>query len=301
MKFITQYLKKRKAERRHLRNIPRIVDERILKHHFNTKALECRDSLISQHKFGDAPLVVSLTTYSMRIHDVHLAIESIGQQTLRPNRILLWLDADEFSLETLPQTLKMQISRGLEVRFCENLRSYKKLLPTLRENANQDVITIDDDFLYPHDLIELLVSEKHNHPDAIIGIRGHKIQLNDDGTPAPYREWDFETHSRHNGPLIFLTTGAGTLFPAGLIVPEIYETDQCLSICPNADDVWVNFMSIKYGIKRRKVSDDRPFRNRFVEIDSAQEVALNQTNVHDNQNDVQIKTVIDTFDIKMPC
>lgn len=61
---------------------------------------------ISDGKIIDESLIVSLTTYSKRIHEVYLVIESIMQQTILPNKIILWLDETEFNYETIPSILK---------------------------------------------------------------------------------------------------------------------------------------------------------------------------------------------------
>lgn len=298
MQFITNYLKKRKTEKRNLQNINKYIECKLKQQYFMGKALNSHDSLVDKSSPKERELIVSLTTYSKRIHDVHLVIESLGEQTQLANRIILWLDREEFSINTIPLILKKQIQRGLEVRFCSNYRSYKKLIPTVTENPDSDVITIDDDFLYPHDLIELLVKGKSQSPETIIGMRAHKIVYSSGGI-ASYRKWKFEAHSSNNGPLTFLTTGAGTLFPAGILPSEICNSELFLSTCPNADDVWINFMCIKHNIKRVKVSDNRDFSSRFLEIESGQDIALNRSNVHENQNDAQIEALIDQHHISL--
>ena len=51
-------------------------------------------------------IIVSLTTYNKRINTVFLTIESIFEQTVKPDKIVLWLDKNEFSIDTIPSTLK---------------------------------------------------------------------------------------------------------------------------------------------------------------------------------------------------
>ena len=46
-------------------------------------------------------IIVSLTTFGKRINNVHLTIESIFRQTIRPEKIILWLAESEFTEETL--------------------------------------------------------------------------------------------------------------------------------------------------------------------------------------------------------
>ena len=50
-------------------------------------------------------MIVTLTTFGQRLNDVYLAIESIMQGSLLPNRIILWL-ADDMRGKVLPVTLQ---------------------------------------------------------------------------------------------------------------------------------------------------------------------------------------------------
>ena len=54
-------------------------------------ALNSIEPGISNIKYCNNEIIVSLTTYGKRLYDVYLAIESIMQQTKKPNRIVLWL------------------------------------------------------------------------------------------------------------------------------------------------------------------------------------------------------------------
>ena len=294
MKLITSIQKKLRKKReaeRNLRNMNEIMQYHV--HHvaMQENALHSTQSLISDIQRHISPIVVSLTTYSVRIHLVHLVIESISQQTIKPNKIVLWLDENEFSLSTLPEVLKRQMERGLDIKFCSNYKSYKKLYPSISEYPNHDIITLDDDFIYPHDMIEQLVSAAKAHPTSIIGQRAHKIKMNN-GAIAPYKEWDKEINDNHQADLNFITTGGGTLFPYSAAVELFSEQKDFLDICPNADDVWVNFMARAKKINRIKVNDPRPFKTRFIHIPDDTSIGLNKSNVSHNGNDQQIMSFI---------
>ena len=87
---------------------------------------------ITNQKYCEHDIIISLTSYGKRIYDVYLTIESLMRQTIKPNKIILWLAEDEFSLDNIPQTLKNIQKRGLTIEFCEDIRSYKKLVPALK-------------------------------------------------------------------------------------------------------------------------------------------------------------------------
>lgn len=81
-------------------------------------------------------VIVSLTTFPARINKVYITIETIFQQETLPNRIILWLANKQFprGLYALPQRLLNMQQKGLEIRFCEDIRSYKKYYYSIKNN-----------------------------------------------------------------------------------------------------------------------------------------------------------------------
>lgn len=298
MKFIKRYFHNLKSEKRALRELNLTMECLVKRQSLHSSAMHATTSLIDEFLPGNTELVISLTTYSKRIHDVYLVIESLGEQTIKANKIVLWLDEAEFSMDMLPEILKKQAHRGLDVRFCSNIRSYKKLIPSLKAFPDADIITIDDDILYPHDLVELLLKEKQRFPQHVVGTRAHTM-TSDNGVVQPYKQWGYEASFEKNGPSTFLTTGAGTLFPAGILHEDFCDEESFMKLCPSADDIWINLMCVKHGIPRAKIHDDRAFSLRFMQLGEHQDIALNNDNVHQNQNDVQAKRVMEQFNIKL--
>ena len=140
-------------------------------------ALVSKRSITQNVQKGANQIVVSLTTYGHRFRDVYLVVESIAHQTHRPARVILWLDELEFGSKDIPRLLRRQVGRGLEVRFCANYRSYKKLIPTLNICPDSTIVTIDDDVLYPRDMLEQLVTESQAFPGVVIAHRARKIKF----------------------------------------------------------------------------------------------------------------------------
>ena len=65
----------------------------------------------------DKEFIVSLTSWKKRIDIVHNAIESIMNQTVKPDKIVLNLSLDEFPSgnDELPENLTSLIDNGLEI------------------------------------------------------------------------------------------------------------------------------------------------------------------------------------------
>ena len=121
-------------------------------------------------------MVVSLTTFPLRIGKVYLTIQSILRQSRPADRILLWLSKEEFPEEAqLPENLLRLKERGLDIRFCDNIRSFKKVFYTAQEFENDVIITADDDALYPENWLEGLWDTHEKYPGCVCCYRAHEI------------------------------------------------------------------------------------------------------------------------------
>ena len=272
-----------------------LMEQRI--HWFHEKTMMAKELGISEEPLCDHEVVVSLTSFGKRIYDVHLAIESIMQGTVKPNRIVLWLSEEEFKGKPLPRTLEMQKARGLQVEFCEDIKSYKKLIPSLKQFPEACIITIDDDAIYGYDLVERLVAAHIENPNAVCACRMHKVKLAEDGKPLSYLDWDwcvecYETNSN----LLFPTTGGGTLFPPSCLCKEVFNRKVFMELCPYADDVWFYAMRLMSDTPVVQVFTGKPV-GYFTELPSMNLEALSKenTDVENCRNDVQIKAVMDKY------
>lgn len=261
------------------------------------KNIKSKELITSNDKYDiEGDLIVTLTTYGERINQVYLTIESIASQSWKPNKIILWLDKNEFSDDNLPLNLKKLRNRGLIIRYCDNIRSYKKIIPSIEYFPNDTLITIDDDIIYAKDMIENLVLESIKYPKDIIGYRSHRIKFKN-GCVDEYKNWKFESDSVELNRSTFLTTGAGTLFPPKIFDNEIKNKDVFMKICPYADDIWIYLMSIYSGVNCRKVSDSRVYWDRFLIMNNLQDGGLYQKNLIGGQNDIQFSKVQSYYNI----
>lgn len=254
---------------------------------------------ISSERYCDHEIIVSLTTFEERIHNVHLAIESIMQGTLKPNKIILWLAEDEFKGKRLPRTLLLQQQRGLEIDYCQDLKSYNKLIPTLQKYPNDSIITIDDDAIYGYDLVERLVNTHIDNPNTICSCRMHRIKLNPNNKPISYSKWDFCIADEKKSPLNFPTGVGGVLYPPHCFTNDVFNKDTIKKICPDADDIWFYAMALIKGTKSKWVKNDKP-GGYYIPIPTIGK-ALSQSNWYEvngkSGNDIQFENVIAQYNL----
>ena len=233
-----------------------------------------------------AGVVVSLTSYGKRLGIVHLTILSLMRQSVRPDRIVLWLDAEE---DAVPDSLKELEKYGLDIRYGrEDLKGHKKYFWALREFADQCVITVDDDVMYPADTVGSLLAAHDRHPDAVVARRVNRMVVAD-GRLAPYVDWEFEWHEDDAPRDDLLATGVGgVLYPPHCFGDRAFELGPIAGTGLGNDDLWLKANEIIYGRKVAWAPCDLP--HPYVIVPD-QEDGLWDTNVRGGDNDVSIRAI----------
>lgn len=242
---------------------------------------------VTDRQYFPYPVIVSLTSYGRRVLDVCFAVESIMQQSWRPNRIVLWLDPDD--VRNLPEALVRQQARGLEIRERNPfLRSYNKLLPMLAEAPDAAIITIDDDAAYDFDLVERLIKAHRTNPRAIFSPMSHEMKKNGDDF-LPYNDWDTTSVQPGNEtPFTFFMGGSGTLYPPHSLDPRVSDAAAAMRCAPTADDVWFNFAARAAHTPIRKIATRNRDGMDFVANRDYLDNGLAIVNIDQRANDTAI-------------
>ena len=204
-------------------------------------------------------LIVSLTSFPARIHLVQYAIYSLLKQSLQPNRLVLWLGDDKFPHREndLPTDLLALKTLGLEIRWCKDMKSCTKLLPSLREWPEALIVTADDDLYYPRDWLKSLYQSWLGDPKNIHtgGIR--RIVLDPGGLPKPFGAWEWNPG---DSVPAFCNTQLGcygALYPPHCLHPDALDTNTFLRLSPSNDDFWFWAMALRNNTKIQLVVANR--------------------------------------------
>lgn len=196
----------------------------------------------------DSRIVVSLTTYPARISTVWIAVSSLLQQTMKPYKVILWLAEEQFPDHEIPYNLERLKKRGLEIRFCEDLKPHKKYFYAMQEYPDYYVVTADDDIFYPENHIEQLWRGHEKYPDAVICHWSHQIESDSQGEFRPYNEWkdaSIPSPSYHT-----LAVGCnGIFYPPDSLPIETFDKNKIIKYSLYTDDLWLKCMEILNGSK----------------------------------------------------
>ncbi|GGP50221.1 hypothetical protein [Shewanella saliphila] len=232
-------------------------------------------------------IIISLTSYAERINVVHLVIESLKKQTYQVDKIILWLDETELTRQQLPEQLAGLEDELFEVRFCPNYKSYKKLVPTLVDFPDANIITFDDDIIIPAGTVQAFVDAHNAQPTAIIASRGRVIKRGDKGAFSSYAEWPLlknETTLWATFSIMPIGYG-GVFYPVNSLHTDVVKFDVFSQIAQNADDIWFKAMAMLKGTETVLLA--RKYSDKYKLIENTQATALYlTTNVEDRNVDV---------------
>jgi hypothetical protein len=243
---------------------------------------------------GDAPVVVSLTTYGMRSQRAYMAIESIACGTRLPRRIILWVDELDL-LRNPPIQLRRLMRRGLEVLPTQDYGPHKKFYPYVCSSAAHQIpmVTCDDDALYPRTWLQKLLTAYQEFPDVINGHRARVLSVKE-GVIEPYRNWSNCTTQQSSYRHI-VTGVSGAIYPPRFLDEVRDAGAEFMITCPTADDVWLHCLAVRNGYRIRQISSAQAD---FPSVPGSQAVSLTIHNVGAGKNDVQIRATYTVHDIE---
>lgn len=203
-------------------------------------------------------IIVSMTSYGTRINTVWKTIATIMLQSLRASKIILWLAENEFKSEDeLPETLKRLKPYGLEIRFCEDLKSHKKYYFALKEQGENLIVTFDDDMYYPNDIIKKLYEMHLKFPDDVISVSCTKMG---ESIYTPPSQWSYaKKRYVHSERLFYAYSGSGTMYPPGSLDKRAFDIQSIKELSYSEDDYWVKIMEDLKGVKVTQIEEIRPF------------------------------------------
>lgn len=233
--------------------------------------------------------IVSLTSFGNRLKKVHLTILTLMNQSLLPEKIVLWVSYED--IDKIPSHLLAMQDDIFIIRYCEDIKSYKKLIPSLIHYPEKYIATADDDVFYPNRWFELLISESKKSNNCVIAHMAHIIKRSADGGVLPYKMWNRNIRFTAKGCDVFPVGKGGVLYPPYILNLEILKKSVFMKLAPNADDVWF------YAITR--ISDVCCVKinaySYFWEWSGSQVSALAQSNYENNGNDPQIAAVFGKY------
>src|SRR5690554_970357 len=241
-------------------------------------------------------IVVSLTSFPARIDVVYLTIKSMLYQTKRPQKIVLWLGKEKFpkGQNVLPNSLLELIPLGLEIEFCEDIGAHTKYFYAFQKYPEKLIVTVDDDIIYPKNLLEILLETHNKYSNCVIANRVRYMQM-ENSNFKPYRKWKINRLKINNPSKRIIATGVGgVLYQPKFFLKSFFDVEGIRETNCFGDDIWLKAGQIENNVP---VAFTNYYFKQFMEIPDSQKESLYATNVFEADNDRQIKEVFKYFGI----
>lgn len=234
---------------------------------------KCKFKYVPVNEYGittnkrNPQIIVSLTSFPARILTAHYSINTLLQQAFKPDRVILWLAKTQFpNLENdLPEDILRLKEFGLEIRWCEkDIKSYKKLIPSLKEFPNDIIVTADDDIYYEKDWLGSLYKKHHLFPKYIISQRIRNLAIKNDRIVTlsgnKSERLDYSTPKY----LYQMFGGTGVLYPPKSLYHDIFNETSALKLLPTNDDVYFWAMAV---LNRTKIAVAKGLKGDLYQMD----------------------------------
>ena len=242
-------------------------------------------------------VIVSLTSYGERISELKYTLYSLIKQNICPEKIIVNIAFEDEKYIT--SELRSFEQYGVEFFLCKDLRSYKKLLPTLERFPQASIVTCDDDIYYEKNWLKRLYLTHKQFPEDICCHFVKKITHEKD-TINTYHKWihNYKCYTIDNS--LFLLGATGVFYPSGAFFRDIDREDLFMKLAPLADDIWFWFMIHLNGKSIRQIKNpltNLRFVNPYREYGISEGETLTKQNVGQNKNDIQFHNILTYYGI----
>ena len=272
-------------------NVNELFFDYIDKNELDLKLNNFKDNLLDEN----SDIIISLTSFPERINEVPYTIYSLLNQSLKPSKVVLWLAIDEFpnKEKDLPEKLLNLKNNGLSIGWCNNLKSFKKLIPSLKEYPSNIIVTADDDIFYRKDWLKSLYDAYLNNPNSIICTRGRKIKFKNK-TLDKYETWELCKTQEDASYLNLMTGIGGVLYPPNSLNNNVFDYDLACKLCPDGDDLWFWAMAVINKTKTVIIEFQK-----LVSLNISRDLRLtNKKRLFDSnikKNDAQVENILNNF------
>lgn len=239
-------------------------------------------------------LTCSLTSFPDRINTVAQTIKSLMHQSLKPDRVILWLAKEEFQGKELPESIKKLEQIGLEIRYCENYFGHKRYYKLIEEQKPTELIILaDDDILFPFKMIERLYSKWLDFQNCIVCDRGQYIPF---GSPSMLNpsKWSSISEIGVNKPSfkILASPGGGCLIPPNALYKDANNLEKISKFALKTGDLWLMFMAIENDTK---IIRTHRYHRPFILSEDQQTIELGKEAIFKGGYEKTLNTLIQEY------
>lgn len=194
-------------------------------------------------------IIISLFAERENFEELSITIFSLLNQSLKPDKIILWLDEEYEDLTTIPYDISQYIKNGLEIRFTKNYGTFTKTISAFRDYSNSIIVTTENNVYYPYNWLKLLYLSYISHQEDIHVHTAYKFDT----------EYNYNKNKKNNLETAefdnYFSNKGGVLFPPNCYTNEALRSDIFNKISQNNSELWFWIMALVHNRKIRIVNN----------------------------------------------
>ena len=191
-----------------------------------------------------------MTTWPPRFAVARQAMSAIVEQVKADNlqdrvHLVMVLSEDEVCYAETRSEACLLLSKmeklGVEIIYDRgNIRSHKKLIPTLEKYPNNPILVVDDDNAQCKGWLKTFVGDHDQHPDDIIyGQSLSRVELQGDRIVETREPFSCEHTGNVTVNMKPANGAAGTLYPAHTFTDSrFFDRELFMRLSPTSDETW---------------------------------------------------------------
>ena len=238
-------------------------------------------------------LIISFTSIPARIDSVKTVLNSLYQQTLHADKIILWLAEELFPKREadLPTSLQEDIAaKKFSLRWCNDLGSHTKYFYAMQEFLEDIIVTVDDDTFYSQDMLQKLMETHARFPHAVVARTTSLALLDSDFKPLPMCEWLFDFQSFSEPSMFLVAQGVGgVLYPPHSVSRAVLDKECIRDICTVEGKICGDDLLLKAGEMLNKTPVVAVKGEPYFRLPNTQQTALSKIMPNEKHNDLIIQ------------
>lgn len=210
----------------------------------------------------ETQIIISISSERENFKDLPKTIYSILNQSLKPDRLILWLDSEYEDKLNLPYEITQFVKNGLEIRFVDNMKLYSKTMYALKEFQEAVIVTAVENQYYPKNWLETFYLSYIANPEDILAM--HALQVLRQDNILRLEKNSVLGSSYAN---IFCER-YGILYPPKCFSTELFRKDIYLKYSQYSQEAWLWVMALISNRKIRVLKSSKRFtvNNQTVSI-----------------------------------
>jgi len=197
-------------------------------------------------------VIVNLTTTSHRLHLCSATIFSLIQQSLIPNKIIIWVSESSYlsdkGVSSIPEWVSFlngflnSKESLIEVKYTANTGPYRKIIPALRTFTVDDILVYaDDDVIYGKDWLKKIITKfEMNDRRFVVAPRVRLIKKNILGINRGYNSYPICSSDSLLKDEYIITGVGGCALCTSHIKDFFISMNDYLDVAPTTDDLWIS-------------------------------------------------------------